>query len=136
MLRISWIALMIVASLLSIQARADDKVLGFIKIVSGEASIQSETEVLPAQPGMPLYLGNILKTGENGSVGLTFKDNTVMSLGPNTEVTIDEYLYSPANDELKLSVIAKLKPEAVSVKTPAGIIGVRGTRFLAKVEGN
>jgi len=33
-------------------------------------------------------------------------------------------------------VIAKLKPEAVSVKTPAGIIGVRGTRFLAKVEGN
>jgi hypothetical protein len=71
----------------------------------------------------------------------------LVSLGPDTEVTIDEYLFAPANGELKLAaslakgtlqyisgVIAKLRPEAVSVKTPTGIIGVRGTRFLAKVE--
>ncbi|MGY6274059.1 FecR family protein [Methylomonas sp. MgM2] len=135
------------AGFLSFPARANDKVLGYIKIVSGEAVVTSESSTVPAQPGMPLYLGNILKTGENGGLGMTFKDNTVISLGPNTEVTIDEYLYAPANDELKLSanlikgalhyisgVIAKLKPEAVSVKTPSGIIGVRGTRFLVKVE--
>lgn len=147
MLSKKMIALVMMSGLLSVTARADDKALGFVKIVNGEASIASESLVRPAEPGMPLYLGNILKTGEDGSLGLTFKDNTVMSLGPNTELTIDEYLYAPANDELKLSasliqgtlhyisgVIAKLKPEAVSVKTPSGIIGVRGTRFLAKVE--
>jgi len=148
-LRKSCIAMLLVATCLSFHARSDDKVLGFIKIVSGEASIQSGSEVIPAQAEMPLYLGNLLKTGEDGSLGLTFKDNTVISIGPNTEVTIDEYLYSPADDQLKLSasliqgtlhyisgVIAKLRPEAVSVKTPAGVIGVRGTRFLAKVEAN
>jgi len=147
MLSKKMIALVMMSGLLSANARADDKALGFVKIVHGEASITSESLVRPAEPGMPVYLGNILKTGEDGSLGLTFKDNTVMSLGPNTELTIDEYLYAPANDELKLSasliqgtlhyisgVIAKLKPEAVSVKTPSGIIGVRGTRFLAKVE--
>lgn len=147
MLRNCLIALSVMAGMMSLNAQADDKVLAFVKIVEGEASITSESAVLPAKPGMPLYLGNIIKTGANGSLGLTFKDNTVMSLGPDTEVTIDEYLYAPANDELKLSaklvrgtlhfisgVIAKLKPEAVSVKTPAGIIGVRGTRFLAKAE--
>jgi hypothetical protein len=78
---------------------------------------------------------------------VTFKDDTVMSFGPDTEMTVDEYLYAPAKGQLKLAtrldkgtltyvsgVIAKLKPDAVSVKTPSGIIGVRGTSFMVKVD--
>ena len=69
-----------------------------------------------------------------------------MSFGPNTQLTVDEYLYEPGKGELKLSarmgkgtlnyvsgVIAKLQPDAVTVKTPNGMIGVRGTQFLLKV---
>jgi hypothetical protein len=80
-------------------------------------------------------------------MGVTFQDNTMMSFGPDTEVVVDEYLYAPGSDQLKLGasmtrgtlhyvsgVIAKLKPEAVAIKTPTGTIGVRGTRFVAKVE--
>lgn len=134
-------------SLLSADVWAESDVLGFVKIVEGTASITTEQGSIPAEPGLPLYLGNLLKTGENGRLGVTFKDNTIMSLGPDTELRVDEYLFAPAKSELKLAasllkgtlhyisgVIAKLKPEAVSVKTPAGIIGVRGTRFLAKAE--
>jgi len=71
----------------------------------------------------------------------------VMAFGPDTELTVDQYLYAPAQGQLQLGasllkgslnyvsgVIAKLKPEAVTVKTPTGIIGVRGTQFVAKVE--
>ena len=70
-----------------------------------------------------------------------------MSFGADTVFAVDEYLYSPAQGKLKLSskltkgslnyvsgVIAKLQPDAVSVSTPSGIIGVRGTQFLVKVE--
>lgn len=137
----------LMASLLSALAWADEDAIGFVKVKSGEASISSSTGIIAAEAGTPLYLGNVLKTGENGSLGVTFKDNTLVSLGPDTEVTIDEYLFAPANGELKLAaslakgtlqyisgVIAKLKPEAMSLTTPTGIIGVRGTRFLAKVE--
>ena len=126
---------------------ADDTVVGFVKIAEGEAILMDGQITMPAKVGMPLHLGSIIKTGSNGQLGATFKDNTVMSFGPETEVVIDEYLFAPADGSLKLSVnmlkgtlqyisgvIAKLKPEAVSVKTPAGIIGVRGTRFLAKAE--
>jgi len=128
--------------------QADPNSIGFVKIVEGEATITTAGTSVAAKPGASLYLGNVLKTGKDGSLGVTFKDNTVMSFGPDTEVTVDEYLYAPANDELKLvarlakgtlhyisGVIAKLKPEAVSVKTPTGVIGVRGTRFLVKTEG-
>lgn len=147
MLKIRTTTLALAACLLPTNVWAGDEVLGFVKIVEGQASITNEQNTTPAQPGTPLYLGNLLKTGENGRLGVTFKDNTIMSLGPDTELRIDEYLFAPANNELKLvaslargtlhyisGVIAKLKPEAVSVKTPAGIIGVRGTRFLAKAE--
>lgn len=139
--------LIIAACLSSIQARAEDNSLGFIKRVSGRADVIANGNAIAAEPGMPVYLNNSLKTGKDGSVGLTFKDNTVISLGPDTEVVIDEYLYAPAKDQLKLTanllqgtlhyisgVIAKLRPEAVSVITPSGVIGVRGTRFLAKAE--
>ena len=134
-------------ALLSINAQAEEGVLGFVKTVTGEASVIAAGTVIPAQLGTPVYLGNTLKTGEKASLGITFKDNTIMSLGPDTEIVIDEYLYAPAKGELKLfasllhgtlhyisGVIAKLKPEAVQVKTPTGIIGIRGTRFLAKAE--
>ena len=71
-----------------------------------------------------------------------------MSFGPDTELSVDEYLYAPAQGKLKLGtklakgsmnyvsgVIAKLQPDAVSVKTPTGTIGVRGTQFVVLVEG-
>ena len=69
-----------------------------------------------------------------------------MSFGPDTQMTVDEYLYAPEQGKLKLStnfskgtlnyvsgLIAKIQPNAVSVKTPGGTIGVRGTQFFAKV---
>ena len=80
-------------------------------------------------------------------MGVTFKDETVMSFGPDTELTVDEYLYTPSQGKLKLGskltkgslnyvsgVIAKLQPDAVSVATPTGTIGVRGTQFVVKIE--
>jgi len=78
---------------------------------------------------------------------VTFKDDTVMSFGADTELTVDEYLYAPGQGRLKLGsslakgsmnyvsgAIAKLQPDAVSVKTPTGTIGVRGTQFVVKVD--
>jgi hypothetical protein len=121
--------------------------IGFVKTVSGSAAVIDAGNPIKAQVGTPIKMGNTLKTGPKGAMGVTFKDNTVMSFGPDTELTVDEYLYAPGKDNLKLGtsmskgslqvvsgVIAKLKPESVTMKTPTGTIGIRGTRFLVKVE--
>lgn len=126
---------------------ADDAVIGFVKTVSANASVVTAGEAMPAYPGMALRVGQTLKTGQPGSMGIMLKDNTSLSVGPDTELVMDEYLYAPGKDDLRLTVnfmkgslnyvsgiIAKLKPEAISIKTPTGMIGVRGTQFLAKVE--
>jgi hypothetical protein len=128
-------------------AHAQDGLIGFIKTVQGDASLLVDGKTIKAAPGMPLQAGFIIKTGPDSSLGMTFRDNTVMSIGSNSELVVDQYLYSPGKGELKLwatiskgtlqyvsGVIAKLKPDAVAVRTPTGVIGVRGTRFVVMVE--
>ena len=131
----------------TLPARAQDAVIGHVKTVQPDAVVVVAGKSTAAQPGMALQAGYVLKTGRQGSMGVTFRDNTVMSLGPDTELVVDEYLYAPAKGDLKLGatltrgtlqyisgIIARLKPDAVTVKTPVGIIGVRGTRYLALVD--
>lgn len=130
-------------------ARADDSAIGYVKTVVGEAAVVNGATPVVAQPGTPVYLGSRLSTGAKSSLGVSFKDDTVMALGANTELSVDAYLYAPEQGQLKLvarmlrgslnyvsGLIAKLRPEAVSVKTPTGIIGVRGTQFVVKVDGS
>ncbi len=120
--------------------------IGYIMKVQGEATMTSRGQTIDARVGQAVIIGATLRTGAQGSMGVTLSDNTVMSFGPNSEFTLDEYQFEPAHEELKLSarisrgtlnfisgVIAKLKPEAVELKTPTGTIGVRGTHFLVKV---
>jgi hypothetical protein len=122
--------------------------IGYVMKVSGEASVINDGKAVAAVVGTPLLQGSTLRTGPAGSMGVTLKDNTVMSFGPNSELRVDEFSFAPARNELKLTasitrgtmnfisgVIAKLKPEAVQVQTPSGTIGVRGTHFLVKVDG-
>ncbi|MEI7613103.1 MAG: FecR domain-containing protein [Betaproteobacteria bacterium] len=135
------------ASLFAVNASlAQEAPIGYVKTTEGEASVVASGKITKAVPGTPIQLGNVLKTGKRGSMGVTFKDNTIMSLGPDTELTVDEYLYAPAKGDLKLGarivkgtlnytsgVIAKLKPEAIILNTPTGNIGVRGTHFVVLV---
>lgn len=129
------------------QSQAEPDKIGYVKKVSGEAWLTMDGNSQKAEVGSAILVGQTLKTGKDGAMGITFKDDTVISIGADTSVAVDEFLYSPSKDQLKLStnilkgtlqyisgVIAKLKPEAVSFKTPSGIIGVRGTRFLVKVD--
>ena len=128
-------------------AHAQAEPVGYVKTVTGDAWVTTSGQRVKAQPGTSVLMGSQLKTGKAAAMGVTFKDNTVMSFGADTELTLDEYLYAPAQGQLRLGaslgkgslnyvsgVIAKLKPEAVTVKTPAGIIGVRGTQFVVRVE--
>ena len=121
--------------------------IGYVKTVSGDATVVDNGKPIKAQVGTPIKMGNSLKTGPKGSMGVTFKDNTVISFGSDTELTVDEYLYAPGKGDLKFGasmtkgslnvvsgVIAKLRPDAVALKTPTGTIGVRGTNFLVRVE--
>ena len=138
---------LICALLLTTCAWADETSIGYVKNVTGDASVTNGGNRVKAEVGSAVHQGSVLQTGPRSSMGVTFKDETVMSFGPDTEFVVDEYLYVPAQAKLKLGsklakgslnyvsgVIAKLRPDAVTVRTPSGTIGVRGTQFVVKVE--
>jgi hypothetical protein len=118
---------------------------GKIKIASGAAFIVRGGQTIPAQAGQPVFEADTLKTGADGRLGLTMKDDTRLSLGPSSEIRLDRFAYAPAEGRLGfvLSVvrgvaayvsgrIAKLAPDAVRLETPAAIVGVRGTSLVLR----
>ncbi len=144
--RIAWGLLLFLLFTGTGESHAADPV-GYVKTLTGEANVTRAGAVLPLTPGVPVYMNDTLETGPSGTAGIIFNDNTRISIGEDTAFTIDEYVYKPKTMELSfLSRItrgtlhfisgnmAKLKPEAVAVETPGGTIGIRGTRFLVKVE--
>lgn len=123
------------------------QVAGYVKTVGGEASIVTAGQARPAQPGTAVAIGDVVRTGPGGSVGITLKDNAMLSFGPSTTFTLEEFLFAPAQGALQFGgrigtgslhyvsgAISRLRPEAVKIRTPTGIIGVRGTRFVAVVQ--
>lgn len=140
-------ALTLTLALASFSVGAETLPVGNVKTLTGSASVSTDGNVVSAVPGMPIYEGSTLRTEADSSLGVTFNDETMMSFGPDTTLVVEAYLYAPTEGKLKLSarlargslnyvsgVIAKLQPDAVSVETPNGIIGVRGTQFLVRVE--
>lgn len=123
------------------------QVVGHVKTVVAPASLVTGSAGRAAVVGGPVHLGDQVKTGPGGSIGITFVDETLLSLGPATEFVVEDYLFAPAQGDVKFGGrilrgtlqyvsggIAKIKPEAVQVRTPSGTIGVRGTRFAVSVD--
>jgi hypothetical protein len=127
-------------------ALAEPAAAGRIKVASGDAFIVRGGTLLPATVGLPVLESDGLRTGEDGRLGVTLKDDTRVSLGPGSEVRLDSFLYDPAKGRLGLALkfirgvtayvsgrIAKLSPDSVRLETPAAIVGVRGTTLTIRV---
>lgn len=129
------------------QTVAPAEPVGRIKTLSGQATITTLSQTSPVAVGVPVFQGSLIQTGPQSSLGLTFQDGTVLALGADTRLTVEAYLYNPNQDQYAFGAqlgkgtlnyisgaIAKHRPQAVTVKTPAAVIGVRGTQFVVKAE--
>jgi hypothetical protein len=117
-----------------------------IKKVTGQAAILRLGEPRPANVGDLLFVKDIIATGPDGAIGITFVDNTVFSAGPNSQIALDEFQFDSNNFQGSMLAdmrqgtlavvsgdIARSSPGAMKVKTPTAVLGVRGTRFAVQV---
>ena len=117
--------------------------IGQIKVAKGEVSIERNGQVVPGSAGARLQSADVLRTGADGSVGLTMSDNSLLSMGPNSVLSLDHYDFDSTTSQGRFDAslqrgslavisgrIAKQSPEAMKVRTPASILGVRGTEFV------
>ena len=64
-----------------------------IKKVTGEAAVLRSGERRPAIVGDALFEKDVIETGPDGGIGITFVDNTVFSTGPNSRLALDEFQF-------------------------------------------
>jgi len=127
---------------------ASDTTIGTIQTLKGRASIERQGDTIQAISGQYIFVNDIIRTKDGSAMGILFKDNTILSLGPNSEFTISEFVFIPKDRKLSMilkmakgtveyiaGTIGRLAPESVQFQTPLAILGIRGTRFLAKIEG-
>ncbi len=138
-----WIAVLLLG--FSLGAQAEDA--GQIKTASGAVHVERDGKRLPARVGMPVRQSDTLVTGADGAAGVTFTDNSLLSVGPNSVLAIERYAFDSTTHRGQFDTalrkgtlavisgkIVKQSPDAMRVRTPASIMGVRGTEFLVRVE--
>ena len=121
--------------------------IGLVKSASGEAFIVRDGQRVPALPGCGLMPGDLLATGPGGALGVILRDDTVLSLGPSSQTSIEKFLFDPAQKNLGMVLrvtrgiieylsgrISKLAPGSVRIETPVATLGIRGTHLVARIE--
>jgi len=128
------------------QVAVAGETIGYVKTVSGTATVVRLGAERNLAVGAPLFENDMLKTGRESSLGVTMKDGTTLSAGPETEILLDKYAYAPKAGQLGFvarvsqgtldfvsGMLGKLAPESVAIETPTGVIGMRGTHFVVRV---
>jgi len=136
-------AVFALASLIASPAVAE---IARIKNCTGSAMVERGGSQLKAAPGLQLNTGDRLVTGKDGRMSLSFVDNTRFAVGPNSRISVSEFAYDRTRQQGKfvtqvdrgsLAVvsgkIAKSGRDAMKVRTPNTLLGVRGTKFIVEV---
>jgi hypothetical protein len=141
--RLRLFALLFIIGLPFAASAADEpSAVGAVDRVENECKIVAADTVTTAKIGTPVHLRDELRTGPGGRLRVTFRDDTVLTLGENASVVINRYVYDPDQNIgetliqttkgaflFASSRIKGLKQHNVTVSTPVAEIGVRGTQF-------
>jgi hypothetical protein len=127
-------------------ADGDEGAAGYVRSVSGSVRLIRGGTPMPAHVGDPVLPGDTLESDAGGSVGVTFRDDCRISLGPRSRLDLRAFEFVPAKHHYGFvawlgegsmhyisGLIAKLAPGSASIQTPIGTIAVRGTDFLLRV---
>jgi hypothetical protein len=125
---------------------ASDESSASLRKTMGDVIIERAGNIVKAEEGTPVYSNDIVKTGADGSVGIIFKDNSRISLGPNSNLELKKFVFKPAAGQFSMvnklakgtaslvsGKMSKLSPESVVLETPTSTIGTRGTTVNIKI---
>lgn len=122
--------------------------VALVKKAKGESHIVRENKEITILVGTKLQEKDIIVTESNSLVGLIFKDNTRISVGPNSKFEIEKFLFEPSEHKEKFvtnlskgsiecitGLISKVNPSAFKVKVKTATMGIRGTHFIINADG-
>jgi hypothetical protein len=138
----AFICLVFIIMIIPYLAHAAEPSVGIITRVENEATVISGGRATSAQVGTVVHLKDELRTGGDGRLQLTFRDNTTLVLGERASVTVDRYVFDPdqsvgvaAIEASKGAIrfatgkLQNMRQKSITVSTPVATAGIRGTEF-------
>lgn len=125
----------------------NDPVIGVASYVVGEVKVQrAGGKEWTIKPGIALRAGDRIITGNNSKFQVILLDETSFTVGTNSDMVLDDFVYDPKVTIGKISVkvgigmmrfvtgkIAKRDPDRMQVTTPVIAVGIRGTDFQINI---
>ena len=120
--------------------------IGVIGAAIGDIKNQNNEKLIN---GSKIFYGDTIISKEQSNAQILFLDQTVLTLGEDTELTIDEFIYDPTSQDGSFvssvksgtvkfitGQISKKNPDNLEVKIPSGTLGARGTEFVVLTESS
>lgn len=122
--------------------------IGTIIALKGQVWAESESGLRPLENGSPVYQGEKIVTGPESNAEIRFLDDTCLSQGADSALSLDHYAYNPADESAAnlgfgllqgafrhvSGKIAATNPENVQLESPLAVIGIRGTTTVHSVD--
>ena len=126
-------------------AAAAAVVVGHVTKLTGSATAIRNGVSIILNAGDNIDKGDVLQSGANSTLGVTFIDGTVFGLSSNARMVVNEMIYDPngSNNSSLLSLVAgtisfvageTAKHGDMKVDTPVATMGIRGTAVLVEID--
>ena len=140
------ILIFVILTFASVANASNNSFVGVIGAAIGDIKNQKNESL---SNGSKIFFGDTIISKSKSNAQILFLDQTVLTLGEETELTIDEFVYDPNSQDgsfvstVKTGTvkfitgqISKKNPDNLEVKVPAGTLGARGTEFVVLSESN
>jgi VCBS repeat-containing protein len=119
--------------------------IGQVETLSGEVTVQrADGTVETLGQGDKVFLNDVLQTGGDGRLAVTFVDGTIFTLSPASRMVVDELIYDPAGQDnfggfnlIQGSFVfiagQVAKTGGMDVNTPSATMGIKGTTVLVEI---
>ncbi len=120
--------------------------IGVIAVGIGEILNQKNEKL---STGSKIYFGDTIIVKEQSNAQILLLDETALTVGEKSELTIDDFVYDPQSKVGKIvsnikvgtvrivtGEISNQNPENLEVNIPTGSVGARGTEFVVVTESD
>ncbi|MEM7425832.1 MAG: tandem-95 repeat protein, partial [Pseudomonadota bacterium] len=119
--------------------------IGQVETLEGTAfATRTDGTKVELKVGDPVFQGDVVETGPDSKLGVTFIDETVFSLSEDARMVLDELVYDPGGSDNSMLVnlvqgsfvfvAGQVAPSGdMKVQTPVATMGIRGTTVIAKI---
>ena len=123
-----------------------DDVIGVISAGIGDITNQKNEKL---ETGSKIYFGDTIIVKAQSNAQILLLDETALTVGEQSELTIDDFVYDPKSkvgkivSNIKIGTvriitgeISNQNPDNLEVNIPTGSVGARGTEFVVVTESD